>query len=431
MGFGALVAVLLVTLWPAGATARAGEQTLVFRSGAITVDGYGVSQGEQLIPSPSVDGYVTSISGDVVDENGVSVPIQSVMLHHIVLAKLGTPDTTCSSFTGYDGTKSTFPTQRFYAEGEERTVMTMPPGYGYPNRGSDRWGLVFMLMNHKAQTRTVYVQLTVHYVTGEQLTPVTPYWLDVVNCRADPIFNVPGTGGLFSTYSRTADFVMPQSGTIVAAGGHLHGGGMSLKLTDESCSGEALFTSEPTWGLPVIHPIIHEPGPKHMTTLTTTQGIPLSAGDRLRLTATYEDSLPHTRVMGIMLIFVAPATTPVPRCGPLPTLPADPLSHPGLPPRFRLPLAKQPTGPFHKVLGTDVSDFSYGAQRVEVKLGSRFTWTFAGPSRHDVTLANGPVGFSSQSLSSGSFSFRFTKPGVYHLYCSLHPTVMTETVVVH
>ena len=82
------------------------------------------------------------------------------------------------------------------------------------------------------------------------------------------------------------------------------------------------------------------------------------------------------------------------------------------------------------MLGTFVSDFAYGAQRVEVKRGSTFTWRFAGPSRHDVTLANGPVGFSSPSVSSGTFSFRFTKPGVYHLYCSLHPAVMTETVTV-
>jgi plastocyanin len=65
-----------------------------------------------------------------------------------------------------------------------------------------------------------------------------------------------------------------------------------------------------------------------------------------------------------------------------------------------------------------------------LRRGATFRWRFAGPSRHDVTLANGPVGFSSPSVASGSFSFRFTKPGVYRLYCSLHPTAMTQIVTV-
>ena len=423
----AALAVLAAVLWPTATPASTGEQTLVFRSAPVTVQGFGVEQGMQLVASPPVDGYVTGISADVVDDQGVSVPITSVMLHHIVLGKLGTPDATCQQFNGYDGRAVGIPVERFYAEGEERTALQFPAGYGYPNRGSDRWGLVYMLMNHKPTARTAYVQYTVHYVTGEELTPTKPYWLDVKNCRADPIFDVPGTGRLFSTVSRTYDFTMPQSGRIIVAGGHLHGGGLRLSLDDATCR-STLFTSEPTWGLPAVKPIIHEPGPKHMTTISSAAGIPVSAGDHLRLTATYENSRPHTRVMGIMLIFVAPG--PVSPCAPAPPLPADPLSHPSAPPAFTFPLPRQPVGPLRSVLSSWVSDFAYGAQRVQLKRGSTFRWRFAGPSRHDVTLANGPVGFSSQSVASGPFSFRFTKPGVYRLFCSLHPTVMTQVVTV-
>jgi plastocyanin len=82
------------------------------------------------------------------------------------------------------------------------------------------------------------------------------------------------------------------------------------------------------------------------------------------------------------------------------------------------------------VLSSWVGDFAYSAQRVVLRRGTTFRWRFAGPSRHDVTLANGPVGFSSQSLASGTFSFRFTRPGVYRLFCSLHPTQMTQVVTV-
>src|SRR5262249_60837384 len=165
------------------------------------------------------------------------------MLHHIVFAKVGVYDNTCKTFTDLDGTTMPAYAQRFYAEGEERTTIDMPPGYGYANRASDRWGMTYMLMNHRDVAESVYVQYTVRYVTGETLTPVKPIWLDVRNCNADPIFNVPGHGPLFSTYAKQADFTMPESGVLVAGGAHLHGGGLQVALTDPSCGGAEHFTS--------------------------------------------------------------------------------------------------------------------------------------------------------------------------------------------
>jgi plastocyanin len=177
-----------------------------------------------------------------------------------------------------------------------------------------------------------------------------------------------------------------------------------------------------------VKPVMHENGPKHMSTFSTTKGIPVRAGDRLRLTATYENSLPHTRVMGIVVAFLAPAR--VSRCAAVPKLPADPLSRPGTPPRVILPLLRRPAGPVKHVFSTWLRDYAYGAGRVSISRGATFRWRFAGPSRHDVTLASGPVGFASPSRSRGSFRFRFTKRGVYKLFCSLHPTEMTQIVTV-
>ena len=408
--------------------AQADVQTLVLHSAPVTIGPYGVVQSQQLVPSPAQDGDVVGISADVVDQQGVPEPISHVMLHHIVFAKLGVPDTTCSQFVGYDGRASLFPTQRFYAEGEERTAIVLPPGYGYPNRATDHWGMLFMLMNHRPVAETVTVQYTIRYATGESLIPVTPVWLDVRNCRADPVFDVPGTGPLFSTFSTHSDVTLPIGGTIVAGGAHLHGGGLSLALTDESCSGRPLFRSEPTWGLPLIRPIMHEPGPKHMTTFSQADGIPVAAGDTLRLTATYDDSLPHTRVMGIMILYLAPGS-PQP-CASVPALAPDPLSSPGAPPRIRLPLLRAPTGPVRNALSTWVGDFAFGAQRIALRRGQTFDWHFAGVEAHNVTLASGPVGFSSTSFTTGNFRYRFTRPGTYMLFCSLHPTLMTQEIVV-
>jgi plastocyanin len=81
-----------------------------------------------------------------------------------------------------------------------------------------------------------------------------------------------------------------------------------------------------------------------------------------------------------------------------------------------------------KVASTDVGDFAFVNGRVEIARGTRFTWRFIGPSEHDVTLASGPVGFSSPSVRRARWSRRFDRRGVYRLYCSLHPVSMTQIV---
>jgi len=80
------------------------------------------------------------------------------------------------------------------------------------------------------------------------------------------------------------------------------------------------------------------------------------------------------------------------------------------------------------VKSTWVGDYRYGAQRVSIRRGTRFRWHFVGAVAHNVTLASGPVGFSSPSTTRGTFSYRFRRRGVYKLFCSLHPTRMTQKI---
>ncbi len=133
------------------------------------------------------------------------------------------------------------------------------------------------------------------------------------------------------------------------------------------------------------------------------------------------------RVMGIMIAWLAPGATPA--CAPTPPL-SDPLHDPAPTPRIFQPLLRSPVGKVARVTQTTVSDFSFRNERVELKAGSSFRWRFVGAERHDVTLANGPEGLASAGARAGSFSFRFRRKGTYNLYCSLHPTLMTQRVVV-
>jgi plastocyanin len=199
-----------------------------------------------------------------------------------------------------------------------------------------------------------------------------------------------------------------------------------------------------------VKPILHEPGPIAMSGTLSSQGFPLAAGQRIRLTATYDNSRPHTRVMGIMGIYVAPSDGPVDGCGPLP---ADaqtfqtPLPHRTLAPVFKVPITgldshgraitiQKPPGKrvaLKSGASIDVRNFFFSQPNVSVRRGAALNWRFGATDGelHNVTLANGPLGFASPNQSTNAkFTYRFKKRGKYQIFCALHPVSMTETVTV-
>jgi plastocyanin len=79
--------------------------------------------------------------------------------------------------------------------------------------------------------------------------------------------------------------------------------------------------------------------------------------------------------------------------------------------------------------GIVVGDRSYSIRNLSIPVGASVSWRFRGVGLHDVTLANGPRGFASRwSLRGGSYARRFRVPGMYRLFCSLHPVEMTQTI---
>ena len=441
-----------------GAASPAHAQQLTFRYGPIAVRPYSVDERDAAydIPKPNVDGFVTSMEAHLVDANGARVPVQRVMLHHVIFSNAGSRlgdkrNPTCGRITMFDGvTQVPGLSEPFFGSAEEDVTGRFPSGYGYPVKGADRWVLTWMLMNHQNRPDSVYIQYTLDYQTGPGLTPAYPVGLDVRDCRLDPVFDVPGGGPPGSTFSQSTTWTAPYSGRIVAALGHLHGGGKDAVLTQPDCGDRTLVRSVPTWGLPDdpfyrVRPILHEPGPINMSLVTSKTGFPVAAGQRLKLTVNYDDQLPHMRVMGIMGLYITPDPK-VTGCAPLPTdVHVQGSDRPGrsAAPQVTVPInAVGPGGtagpiaaPFGPTVllpsgsSIDAADLSFDPANVAVQPGSLLRWTFYGPTLHNVTLANGPEGFSSPNLSDGRiFETRLTKPGTYQLFCTLHPTVMTETV---
>ena len=452
---GALLACLVLS-----ATASAAPQTQTFRTGPIKVGSYQVKQSDLdgNIPTPKVNGYITEMDVEIVDAQGKPVPISRLMLHHIVFSNLGPTigskrDGTCGNFTMLNS-RSTLPglAERFYAAGEERAKLRLPEGYGYPISAGDNWGMTWMLMNHRKTVDTAYIQYKVTYDT-EPKTPVKPYWLDIENCKADPVFDIPGGKKKGSTTRNSSTWNVPESGRIVAGGGHVHGGAkqLDLKRTGPDCT---LYSSKPTWGLPKhpfynVKPVLHEPGPINMSGFTSPTGLPVRKGERLRLDADYDGELLHTRVMGIFILFLAPdeAAPATHSCAPPGDLRDHRAEEPGRkkPPEFKVPLigldgrgkAREiaaPTGA-RRNLGNGarigVADNFFSRKNVSVAAGSTLRWKFTGKLLHNVTVADGPRGFSSAHLDQGrEYKAKLRTPGTYKLFCALHPVQMTETIKV-
>lgn len=450
----ALLAAVAGGLLAVPPAASATVTTSTYTTGPINVAGYEVKQDYMIgVPKPPAGGAITNMEVDVVDQSGQPVPIQRLMLHHIVFLNVGRKDPTCDSFLSFDNLTS-FPgaAERFYAAGEERAKVALPAGYGYKHGGAP-WAITYMVMNHRPVNDQAYIQYKVTVDDNPALQSVKPYWMDVQNCHADPIYNVPGTKRSGSTHNRFYDFTFPESGRIVGGMGHVHGGARKLSLTEPDCGDRQIGESVPTWGNPDhpfynVRPILHEPGPVNMTGFQTQQGIPVRAGERVRLNSLYDNSRPHTRVMGIMLVFLAPDGSVGGPCGPMPgdlvTLGSSQAGRPG-PIPFRIPLTgldangnaitiKKPPGRTVEVAGgTDIQVLqrSFSRRNVRIRRGQKLDYVFSGSELHNLTLANGPVGIGSPNLNgSRVFTQKFGRAGKYRFFCGLHPVQMQQRVVV-
>jgi plastocyanin len=152
--------------------------------------------------------------------------------------------------------------------------------------------------------------------------------------------------------------------------------------------------------------------------------------------------------MGIMHAYVAPATAPVPACAPLPgDVQTLNWTHPYRieVPRVDIPLAARgPDGTAHAVSTLEgawysprgdavvrLRDLHFSHRKVVLARGASILYEFDDPFPHDVTSASGPTAFGSQPLEDGArWRLRFTKPGTYAIYCTLHPLDMQQLVAV-
>ena len=241
------------------------------------------------VPKPCTNCYIVEMRPDLVYADGSPANLDTgAMLHHAVWGRPALEDPTCQGRGGVGAIG-----QRFFASGNERTPFVLPAGFGY-HVGSDRWDMIVELMNHVEKARDLYITLDVKYVPASQaLKKVEPVWLDVDNC-ADSQYGVPA-GKSHQVWTWTSSM----TGRIVAAGGHVHDGGVKTVLTNESakatmCTSVAGYGTKPAFDGSI----------ESMSFCSWDRIGIVRKGEKLGLHAYYDTPTAQSDVMGIIMAFV-------------------------------------------------------------------------------------------------------------------------------
>src|SRR3954470_7368514 len=121
--------------------------------------------------------------------DGTIPPVEKVHMHHAVYLNLSRKDLARPELP-----------ERFFAFAEEKTIGTMPPGYGYPLPASDVIAINYMLHNETPDPEVVWITYDMDWVAadsalGRAMKPARPLWLDVENGKAYPVFDVKRFSG--------------------------------------------------------------------------------------------------------------------------------------------------------------------------------------------------------------------------------------------
>ncbi len=80
-------------------------------------------------------------------------------------------------------------------------------------------------------------------------------------------------------------------------------------------------------------------------------------------------------------------------------------------------------------VSVNIKNFVFGPATLNIKVGTKVTWTNNDNVAHTVTSDSGSM-FDSGTLSPGeSFSFTFTNPGSVSYHCNIHPMMKASVTV--
>jgi hypothetical protein len=261
-----------------------------------------------ILQRPQVDGWFTRIRPDLTYLDGRVPGVDVIHLHHGVWVNLS------RSAPG-------FPIEPFFAAGEEKTIVNLPKGYGYPVKATDSLLLNHMIHNLTPVPTKVYMVYQVDFVpkgsrAARGIRNVRPIWMDVQRGSLYPVFNVrKGSGGngrytypgearnAYRGGERKNVWVVDRPGVLVQTAGHLHPGGLhtDLKVRRRGRT-RTLFRSVAKY----FEPAGAVSWDVAMTATPRDWRVKLRRGDVLSVSATYDTKRASWwESMGIMVAYMA------------------------------------------------------------------------------------------------------------------------------
>jgi plastocyanin len=304
-----------------------GVQHLHFKYGPIQVqpgqNNITFSQGE--VPKPAEDGYIVGIHPNLRTKDGKVPPVDVIHLHHGVWKNQSAEKTSDQGVP------------QFFAAGEEKTIMKLPTGYGYPYRASDSWLINYMIHDLTPGPYEVWLTYDLDFVpasspAAQQITPARPIWMDVESGSIYPVFDAlkgSGTNGTFTYPDQANDpygggrqknvWGVDRDTVLLGTAGHLHPGGLH----------DDLWVDRPgATGTPGSSAAKEKPDTAHLfrsvanyyepagavswdVSMSATRPdwkVQLHAGDMLRVSTTYDTKRASWyESMGIMVVWAADA----------------------------------------------------------------------------------------------------------------------------
>lgn len=329
---GWIAALAAMSLWPAAGLA-ADVEHLHFAAGPyrITPGANQILLQTNQVPKPDHSGFMIRAAPNLryAKPDGsccAGVPRVDVLhLHHGVWLSDGKAG---------EGEGNGYGFYPFMATGEEKTVFSTPPGYGYPVGSGDHWVFNYMIHNLRNNTAQVYVTYDLDFVPASSplaghITPVHPIWMDVEDHSIYPVFDVKrhsGRNGRFTFPDMAGNpygsgpplnrFTVDHSGRLVGTAGHLHPGGLydDLDLIRPGVTprGGAIPGSVPD-SVRLFRSSAHYWDPRGPISWDMAMGATaedwrpeVKAGDVLRVSATYETKRASWyESMGIMVVWEA------------------------------------------------------------------------------------------------------------------------------
>ena len=220
------------------AAAPNGAQRVTYKVGPFNVvPGQNNIQYAGMGDKPSVDGWITRMRPDLVYTNGKVPRVDVLHLHHGVWLNMS---------------RRTRPRpglpERFFAAGEEKTVIQLPKGYGYDYKAADRWLLNYMIHNLTPVPAKVYMELRDRLhpedVAGGEGHQAGPADLDgrpqrpaLPGLQRQEGLRQEGRSSPTRRRSPTPtragkqnEWTVDRDGVLVATAGHLHPGGLHTDL---------------------------------------------------------------------------------------------------------------------------------------------------------------------------------------------------------